>query len=58
MGPAAKTAQDLALRAKIVLACADGRENKEVAAELGVDEHTVARWRGRFIRQPPGWAAR
>jgi transposase len=45
----AKTAQYLALRAKIVLACAEGRMNKQVAAELGVDESTVDRWRARFI---------
>jgi transposase len=44
-----KTSQVLALRAKIVLACADGRENKAVAAELRTTEHNVARWRGRFI---------
>jgi transposase len=44
-----KTSQMLALRAKIVLACADGRENKAVAAQLRTTEHNVARWRGRFI---------
>jgi transposase len=44
-----KTSQVLALRAKIVLACAEGRENKAVAAELRTTEHNVARWRGRFI---------
>jgi transposase len=44
-----KTAQALALRARIVLACADGRDNKDVAAELRVREATVARWRGRFL---------
>ena len=47
----AKTAQALALRARIVLACADGKDNKAVAAQLQVGEHMVARWRGRFTRQ-------
>ena len=32
----AKTAQALALRARIVLACAEGEQNKAVAARLGV----------------------
>jgi transposase len=45
----AKTAQFLAMRAKIVLACAEGVMNKQVAADLGVDESTVDRWRARFI---------
>jgi len=45
----ARTAQYLALRAKIVLACAEGRTNKQVAADLGADESTVDRWRARFI---------
>jgi transposase len=45
----AKTAQFLAMRAKIVLACAEGGTNKRVAADLGVDESTVDRWRARFI---------
>jgi transposase len=45
----ARTSQVLALRARIVLACAEGRDNKAVAAELRTTEHNVARWRGRFI---------
>ncbi|MFC4612932.1 IS630 family transposase [Streptomyces maoxianensis] len=46
----AKTAQFLALRAKIVLRCAEGGTNKEIAAELGVSQGTANRWRARFIR--------
>jgi transposase len=46
----AKSAQALAMRARIVLACAEGRSNKQVAAELRITEGTVARWRGRFTR--------
>ena len=45
----AKSAQALAMRAKIVLACAEGMDNKGVAARLRVAEGTVARWRRRFI---------
>ena len=45
----AKTARYLALRAKIVLRCAQGGTNKQAAADLGVDESTVERWRARFI---------
>jgi transposase len=45
----AKSAQALALRAKIVLACADGLTNKDAAARVGVEPHTVSRWRRRFI---------
>ncbi len=45
----AKTAQALALRAKIVLACAQGTPNKQVAADLRITPGTVTRWRRRFI---------
>ncbi|WP_406484927.1 helix-turn-helix domain-containing protein [Streptomyces sp. NBC_01563] len=46
----AKTAQFLALRARIVLRCAEGGTNKEIAAELGIAQGTVNRWRSRFLR--------
>jgi transposase len=45
----AKTAQDLALRSKIVLRCADGVSNAQAARELGVTAATVNRWRARFV---------
>ncbi|WP_405580318.1 IS630 family transposase [Streptomyces sp. NBC_01092] len=45
----AKTAQYLALRAKIVLRCAEGGTNRQAAIDLGVDESTVERWRARFV---------
>ena len=46
-----KTAQALALRARIVLACADGQPNKVVAARQRVTQQTVGKWRARYIEQ-------
>jgi transposase len=46
-----KTAQALALRARIVLACAEGGQNKAVAAALGLALGTVGKWRRRFVER-------
>jgi len=43
------TAQALALRCRIVLACAQGGNDIEVAERLGVGRGTVGKWRRRFI---------
>ena len=45
-----KTAQALALRARIVLQAAAGLTNTAIAAELGIAKHTVGKWRERFAR--------
>lgn len=43
------TAQRLALRARIVLACASGLTNTHVATQFGVTMPTVGKWRSRFV---------
>src|SRR5674476_1675918 len=47
----AKSSQALALRCKIVLACAKGTDNKGVAAQLNCAVATVGKWRGRFVAE-------
>jgi transposase len=44
-----KSTQRLAMRARIVLACAEGLENQQVAAKLRVCSATVGTWRRRFV---------
>jgi transposase len=44
-----KSAQALALRCRIVLACADGGSNVAVAERLCVHRDTVGKWRRRFV---------
>lgn len=44
-----KSTQRLALRARIVLACADEPSTKAVAERLGVCSATVGTWRNRFV---------
>src|SRR6266581_2081223 len=45
-----KTAQALALRSRIVLACAAGVANQDVARELECTPQTVSKWRNRFAQ--------
>ena len=45
----ATSSQALALRCKIVLGCAEGKANTQVAAELGIWPQTVGTWRRRFV---------
>src|SRR5215472_5492288 len=46
----ARSAPELARRARIVLACAEGRDNKTVARQLRVTPGTVGQWRSRFVQ--------
>jgi transposase len=46
-----KTSQALALRSRIVLACAGGQNNTDVGAALGVHRAMVRRWRMRFLEK-------
>jgi transposase len=45
----AKSSQALAQRCRIVLGCAAGNTNKQVAQELGVSPQMVCKWRQRFV---------
>src|SRR4051794_15899659 len=45
----AKSSQVLAQRSRIVLACAEGMSNKDIAVELRVHPTTVTKWRTRFV---------
>ena len=46
-----KTAQALALRARLVLSCARGKNNTTVATELHTTKATVGKWRARFVER-------
>jgi transposase len=46
-----KSSQSLALRSRIVLACAEGRTNTEIAAAERVNQATVSKWRRRFAAE-------
>ena len=45
-----RLARSLSERCRIILRCADGLGSKAIAAEFGVHEHTVGKWRRRLLR--------
>src|SRR5260370_691276 len=46
-----KTGQALAQRARIILACAEGKTNTTVAARLRLTKQMVGKWRTRFLNK-------
>ena len=45
-----KAARSLSDRCRMILLCAEGLQSKEVAERLEVHEHTVGKWRRRFVK--------
>src|SRR6188508_1570549 len=45
-----RVSRSMSERCRIILRCAEGISSKVVAAELGVHEHTVGKWRRRFLK--------
>ena len=45
-----RVSRSLSERCRIILRCADGLTGKAVAADLGLHEHTVCKWRRRFLK--------
>src|SRR5689334_25100607 len=54
----AKSSQVLAQRSKIVLACAEGMSNKDIAVRVGVSTSMVTKWRTRFAAHRAGRVGR
>ena len=46
-----RMARALALRARIILHCRQGRSNREVARQIGITVQTVCKWRQRFLAE-------
>lgn len=44
-----RVARSLSDRCRVILRCADGVPSKSVASELDLHEHTVGKWRRRFL---------
>jgi transposase len=52
-----KSAQAMAMRARIVLSCGQGMSSSEVARKLHITGATVGKWRERFPTSGAGWIA-
>jgi len=48
-----RTAQQVALRARIILAAADGENNSQLARRLGIEPDTARLWRTRWLALAP-----
>ncbi len=46
-----KTAQALAMRARVVLLAAEGQSNTAIGQQIAVSLHTVGKWRQRYLDQ-------
>jgi len=46
-----KTVQSLAQRARIILGCAEGKSNSEIAKRMHVTQQMVGKWRTRFLNK-------
>ncbi len=44
-----KAPRSLSDRCRMILLCAEGLQSKEVVERLSVHEHTVGKWRRRFV---------
>lgn len=51
LGHRSRTAAGPARRARMILACAAGQDNKAVGRRLHVSQTTVCKWRARFVEQ-------
>ena len=45
-----KVARSLPNQCRMVLLCVEGLQSKDVAERLGVHEHTIGKWRRRFVK--------
>ena len=48
-----RTAQQAALRARIILAAADGENNSQIGRRLGIEADTARLWRTRWLALAP-----